>query len=140
MVNLTNMPLDIIDTTTDLSEEDLTALKDGGFVGITRYIGNDLSTYQGVTNANDKSFLFSSKVTEIYSVGYSFCLNFIGRVLEEGRNSTIERALSSELRKNVSYFKLKTVEVYIEMGTMYVTVEGWLPNEILSVSFSIKSR
>lgn len=138
--NLTNMPVDILDISTDLDEDDLGRLKSAGFVGLTRYVGNDLSTYQGVTTANDKSFLFSSKVAEIYSVGYSYCVNFIGRIVEEGKNPTIESGLSLELRRNVSYFQLKTVEVFVELGTMYVTVEGWLPDEILSISFSIKSR
>lgn len=137
--NITNTPVDVRSWTPVLTEDELDTLKDGGFMALNRFILNDIGVYQGTTIAGRTSFLYSSKLSEIYAVANNYCLPFLGRQVADGYHPEIASALMLQLAA-IQFFVVTAVQVYVVEGVMEVYIEGDLPGEILRISFTIKNR
>jgi hypothetical protein len=155
--NITNLKLDALDFSPVFSNTNLALLKSQGLTTLMRYIDNDISLYQGVTTLGERPFLYSSKVVEVWSVALDVCYPYLGKYLKSGRQISIEDALFTRLQ-NVSHLKVTRVRItvlpsvfeklpnkpgnnQILMGgdVMEVYIEGDLPDEILTISFTISN-
>lgn len=136
--NLTNLPVEAVSFTPVLNAENLGLLKSGGFIPLMRYIGNDISVFEGTTTYGENSFLYSSKVAEISSIAYDYCFQFLGTVMQDGPKPEIALELMNRLA-NVSFVDIQFVDIIKEGEEMFVRIEGILPNEILSISFTIQN-
>jgi hypothetical protein len=137
--NLTNIPVKGTSFSPVLGSSDLDTLNQSGFVPLMRYIRNDISVYQGVTSLNSNTFLYSSKLAEILGIAQPFCYAFLGSILSQGRQNSLEQQLSS-LVSQVNFFVLELLTIIVKDDSMYVTISGFLPDEILNISFVIKNN
>jgi hypothetical protein len=153
--NLTNMSLPVVDFQPQLQQPDLDNLKAAGFIPLMRYIRNDICTYEGCTIANKNTFLYSSKLVEVYGAAYGYCCQFLGSNLPEGAQANIQTALTN-LLSNISFITVSkitaTVVTNASFPTTYTGVPALLfgsvllvdivlqlPNELLNISFTIKN-
>jgi hypothetical protein len=137
--NLTNVPLRVSSFNPVLSEDELNEVKGVGFIPLMRYIGNDISTYEGVTLGMSNSFLYSSKVAEIVAAAQIYCFDFYGTILAEGPQPQIAKGLRTELDK-ISFIQIENVSAIVIGDSMVVSVDAFLPDEILTISFEVKNR
>jgi hypothetical protein len=137
-LNITNIPVPALSFSPSPTEDDLNNLKLGGVMSITRHIGNDISTYEGVNSARVNSFLFSSKVAEIAAVAYKYLYQFLGSNIPDGNSEPIARTLKT-LLNTINWVTIDSVTCVIVQSVMYVDILGSLPNEILSINFQIKN-
>ena len=136
--NLTNRAVDAINFNPVLSETDLRLVKANGFIPLMRYIGNDVSTYEGINSAG-ASFLLSSKLAEISSIAYEYCSQFFGYSIQDGEQTDMARELANRLGI-ITFLTITQVNIYKTENSLYVRVEGFLPEEILNISFTIRAR
>lgn len=137
--NLTNVPVSASSFSPVLNESDLQLVKGAGWIPLMRWIGNDIATYEGTTTHNENTFLYSSKVAEISAIANNHCFQFMGMILPDGDRAEISQPLANKLSK-VGFFQLQLVKITVKGDSMYVYIEGFLPSEILKISFTIKNR
>jgi hypothetical protein len=137
--NVTHLKVDAESFSPVLSEENLNLLKAAGLMTITRHIESDISVYEGTTTYNENSFLYSSKVAEISSIAYSYCHQFLGLSIPDGKRSDMSQQLYS-LLSSINYIQLRSVEVEKLGEELFVNIEATLPSEILSISFTIQNK
>lgn len=137
--NLTNTPVDAVGFSPLLTEVELDNLKARGFMSLMRYIRNDICVYEGVTSAAENSFLFSSKVAEIYSVTYKLLTPLLGAPIISGDQPQLTATLRTALSQ-INYIIIDTVEVVAFYDSLSVKITAILPHEILSIQFTIKNR
>lgn len=137
--NITNLPVTAESFEPVLTEDNLNLLKAAGFMTLMRYIGNDISVYEGVTTYAENSFLFNSKVAEISAIAHDYCFQFFGISLPNGDRPEMEMALSQRL-SGVKYVEIQHVRITKRGEELFVRIEGFLPSEILSISFTIQNK
>ncbi len=137
--NLTNVPVNANSFTPVLSESELIEVKNAGWIPLMRYIKNDISIYEGVTTYAENTFLYSSKVAEVMAIAHDYCFQFIGTIIPEGERPEIASVLQSRL-SSISFLRIDSVAVTVYGDSMYVSIEGFLPGEILRISFTVKNR
>lgn len=137
--NLTNLPVVANSFSPILTSGGLISMKNSGFIPLMRYIENDISVYEGTTSYAEKSFLFSSKVAEISSAAYDYCFQFLGLTIPDGKRTEMESDLMS-LLGSIEYIEMRSVEVIKQGAEMFVAIEATLPEEILSISFTIANN
>ena len=136
--NLTNTKIPVRDFEPKFTEAELTALTGYGYTCITRQMYNDVSIYQGVTSSRYTSF-FKQFITSIcVSRITAYMDQFIGTVQEDGPNSDMERGVQASL-DNINFFDIDNIEVVVNGSSIYVTVNGTIPNEILTISFIVST-
>jgi len=138
--NPTNTPVNALSFTPQLSETELSSTKGFGWMPLMRYIKNDISVYQGVTTANNNTFLYSCKVAELAAIVYNYCSVYYGEILQEGPHARIAQNIKQEITNNIDFVILQDVEVYVKGDSMYVYVDAYLPGEILQITFTIKNK
>lgn len=137
--NLTNLPVKAESFSPVLSQSNLDLLKAAGFMTLMRYTDNDISVYQGTTTYAENSFLYSSKVAEISAIAYDYCFQFLGYSLQNGDQPIMEVELYNRLLE-VSFIEIENVRITKRGEEMFVRIEGFLPNEILNISFTIQNN
>ena len=137
--NVTHLRVDAESFSPVLSEDNLNLLKAAGLMTITRHIESDISIYEGTTTYNENSFLYSSKVAEISSIAYSYCHQFLGRSIPDGKRPEMAGELFRELTV-VNYMQLRKVDIEKLGEELFVSIEAILPSEILSISFTIQNK
>jgi hypothetical protein len=136
--NLTNTKLPVRDFEPKFTEAELTELTGYGYTCITRQMYNDVCIYQGVTSTRYTSF-FKQFITSIcVSRIISFMNQFIGTVQEDGPNGDMEQGVTASLQ-DVNFFDIENVEVVVNGSSIFVTVNGSIPNEILTISFVVST-
>lgn len=136
--NLTNTKLPVRTFEPLFTKAELDTLNTYGYIGLTRRIFNDVSIYQGTTTTGNTSF-FKQFITSICVSRISHYLNqFIGTPQEEGTNSLMTQGITNALT-DINYFTIGNVEVSIVNRTIYATVNGTIPNEIITLSFSVST-
>lgn len=138
--NVTNLPVAAHGFAPKLKEEELDTLKRAGVICVTRHIGNDIASYQGVTSANIRSFLYTSKLSEIYGIAWASLKRYLGRHVPTQSIPAIEDDLRTAL-EGVAFFETVNVVVSIPLGLdkMYARIEGILEREILNITFQFTS-
>lgn len=136
--NLTNMSLPVVDFEPVLSETDLDLCKSAGYCTLMRYIGHGISVYQGTNMATSPSFLYSSKLAEVYAVAYKYCVQFYGAPLKDGVQSRMEKNLM-DLLQVIKWITVEDVSVTFVGDTLYVEITVFLPGEILTISFNVRN-
>jgi hypothetical protein len=137
--NITNLPVLAETFTPMLSETNLELVKANGFIPLMRYIRNDIAVYEGTTTYAENSFLYSSKLAEISAIAYEHCFQYFGRVLQNGPKPDIASALYSRLA-GVQYVTMRNITVEVQGEEMFVNIESILPEEILTISFTIQNH
>lgn len=137
--NITNTPVDALTFDPILTEVELNLLKRAGFMTLMRYIKNDISVYEGVCSAGDKSFLYNTKVAEILSLARQNLAGYLGYPLVPGPQPQMAQILHTSL-VGVQFAKIESVTINAYRETIYVTIVAAIPKEILTISFTIKNR
>jgi hypothetical protein len=137
--NITNLPVKAESFSPVLSQANLDLLKAAGFMTLMRYIRNDIAVYEGTTTYAENTFLYSSKVAEISAIAYDYCFQFFGMILPEGDQTFMEEELYTRLL-NVSYVSIENIRIIKRGEELFVRIEGYLPGEILSISFTIQNK
>ena len=137
--NITNIAVDAVTFTPELSDSDLQLLKGSGLMAITRHISNGICTYQGTTIAAQKPFVWNSKICEILSTAATYCEQYIGQYFKDGPQQTIAASLGA-LLDNIVFLELDWVEVTTIYDTMTVAIQGAIDSEILNIQFTIKNK
>ena len=136
--NLTNTKIPVTNFEPKYSKADLDALTDAGFTCLTRRMYNDICIYQGTTSTKFTSF-YKQFITSIGISRISNFLNqFIGTAQDQGPNQVMQDGVLSVL-ENIEFLTITSVSVEVVASTIYVDVQGELPNEILTISFIVKS-
>jgi len=136
--NPTNMAIPAKTFSPQLTEADLDNFKLGGIMCVTRHIMADISTYEAVTSARTETFLYSSKVAEIAAIAYPYLTPFLGSILPMGPNAQLAQGLKQALSA-IEWLTVESVDCLVVLDTMYVTISGILPDEILKISFTVKN-
>lgn len=137
--NLTNLPVEADNFSPVLDETDLDMVISAGYIPIMRYIENDISVYEGTTMTGTNTFLFSSKTAEISSVAYDYCYQYYGVSLSDGNQPDIANGLATVLAA-IEWIQIQQVTVSTLVGSMYVNIEAYLPDEILNISFTLANQ
>lgn len=136
--NITNLSLSAKSFAPYLTASELEQFKLGGIMCVTRHIRADISTHEGVNSARSNTFLFSSKIAEIAAVCYPFVAPFLGTILADGPHPELEGALKQKLAQ-IQWISIEQVQCVVMRDTMYVSVQGALPDEILTITFTVKN-
>jgi hypothetical protein len=136
--NLTNVSVPAVDFSPVLSETDLDLCKSAGFIPLMRYIGNDISVYEGTNSSGGPPYLYSAKIAEIMAVANAYCQQFLGSAMQNGAQPGIRQELITRLGR-LTRVTIDDVTVIVAGDTMYVTIDAYIANEILSLSFTIKN-
>lgn len=137
--NITNIPVNATSFEPELTSSELIAMKNAGFMTITRHISTDISTYQGCTNATANTFLWNSKIAEIFSASSTYCNQFFGQYLNDGPQPTIASGLS-QILDTITFLELESVDVTSIFDTLSVFITGTIDTEILSIKFVIQNH
>lgn len=136
--NLTNLPIPARSFYPQLSETELDNFKLGGIMCVARHILNDISTYEAVTSSRANTFLFSSKIAEIAALVYSYLLPLLGSIWPSGPSKELSDALIRRLAP-IEWITIESVQCVVVQDTLYVSIQGALPDEILKINFTVKN-
>ena len=137
--NITNIAVDATSFSPELQETDLALLKGSGLMAITRHISTGICTYQGVTVADQNTFVWNSKICEILSTAATYCEQYIGQYFKDGPQPTLAASLGA-LLDNIVFLELDWVEITTIYDTMTVAMSGSIDSEILNIQFTVKNR